>query len=288
MNTLFLNEHRCKCGKLLLKGVFFDGTAEVKCKNCGSINKIGRLKLNNDDTHYLLIINNKGEIINASRSACRILGYSCEELIGKHFTKINPTLPKEFGTKTFGPESVLSEDNYFQLSTNHKTKDGKIISVIALLKLYKPNDKEKYVLLSAEVKDGKKADKNLARNKLDFIEEACDFYFEIDKNGSGTHIGPSIKEIFGITEEEAIGKNYFSFLPVEIRESAQKAFKHFSSRAEPFRRSNSMIVNSNNKTLYYDVYFSPNFNKVGKFIGYKVMGWLKTILLLITVCYNFT
>ena len=102
MDKIFLNEHRCKCGKLLLKGVFFDSVLEIKCKKCGEISKIGSIKLVDDATHYLLIINDKGIISNASDSACRILGYTYEKLIGKNFTLVNPTMPKEIGKKFFG------------------------------------------------------------------------------------------------------------------------------------------------------------------------------------------
>ena len=103
MNTLRLHEHRCVCGKLLLKGIFFDGSLEIKCKRCGVINTIGTIKLADDATHYLLIINGHGDIINVSDSACRILGYTYDEFISKHFTEINPTMPKEIGKKFFGP-----------------------------------------------------------------------------------------------------------------------------------------------------------------------------------------
>ncbi len=40
-----LNDYRCTCGKLLLKGIVFDGVIEIKCKRCGVISKIGEAKL---------------------------------------------------------------------------------------------------------------------------------------------------------------------------------------------------------------------------------------------------
>lgn len=82
MDNFFLNDHRCQCGKLLLRGIFLDGALEVKCRRCGEINKIGRLNLTGDDVHYLLIIDDKGTITNASDSAFRILSRGDNELIG--------------------------------------------------------------------------------------------------------------------------------------------------------------------------------------------------------------
>lgn len=274
MNTLFLNEFRCECGKLLLKGIFFDGTAEIKCRNCGRINKIGHIKMEDDENHYLLIINNKGNVTNASISACNILGYAINELIGKHFTKINPTMSEEFGERMFGSKSVLNEDNYFQLDTSHVSKNGKNISISAHLKLYIPNDKEKYVLLSAKLKKDdikKRPNKDVSK----FSDSACDFYFEIDQNGMGTYISPSFEKLFGLSCQDTIGKSYFDVVPVECRVDAIKTFLHFSAKEEPFRRSNNTGLYVKDKNVFYDIYFTPNFNDMGKFVGYRVLGWLE-------------
>lgn len=153
MDTLFLDEHRCQCGKLLLRGIFFDGALEIKCKKCGTINSIDNIKLADDATHYLLIINDRGIIVNASNSAGQILGYARNELIGKSFTQINPTMPKEIGRKFFGSESVLVEDNFFKLRTTHQTKTGQKLLVTVLLRLYRPLDNKRYVLLAATIED---------------------------------------------------------------------------------------------------------------------------------------
>lgn len=87
MDTLFLSEQRCQCGKLLLKGVFFDAALEIKCKKCGRMNIIGSIKLTDDKFHYLLILNEKGIVTNVSDSACCVLGYTYSELIKKPFTQ---------------------------------------------------------------------------------------------------------------------------------------------------------------------------------------------------------
>ena len=274
MDKFFLNEHRCKCGKLLLKGIFFDGALEIKCKRCGEINKIGLIKLIDDVTHYLLIINNRGIITNASDSACRILGYSRDELIGKFFTQINPTMPKEIGKRFFGPESALSEDNYYQLDTVHQSKDGKKIPIVVRLKLYRPTCNEKYVLLSAELKNGVNDNKKSGKDIPDFLDNACDFYFCIDKTGVGECVSPSVEKLFGFTPETIIGKNYFDFLPAEMKTKVEKTFKHFSAKETPFRVVHNKGKDLNYKSINVELYFTPNFNDTGKFIGYRVLGWL--------------
>ncbi len=120
MKSLSLNEYRCQCGKLLLKGIFFDGILEIKCKRCGKVNRIGKIKHKTDNSHYLLILNEEGIIINSNDIASLTLGYKKEELIGSNLSLINPTFPKEIFNKFFGKDSVLTEENYFQIDTVHR------------------------------------------------------------------------------------------------------------------------------------------------------------------------
>ena len=274
MDTIFLNEHRCQCGKLLLKGIFFDATLQIKCKKCGTINTIGVIKLEDDATHYILIINNRGIITNVSDSIYKMLGYNNEELIGKYFTKINPTLTPELGKKFFGPDSILNTENHFKLETFHRHKSGKNIPVTVFLKLYQSNGKEKFVLVSAKVGKAKSDKKIDNKNTLSFIENACDYYFDIDKNGIAECVSPSVEKLFGFTPEMVIGKNYFDFIPDEMKVRAKKRFDTFLVKQLPFRIDSVGGKDVNGKPVFSEQYFTPTFSDAGIFTGYRVLGWL--------------
>ncbi|HEY5589262.1 MAG TPA: PAS domain-containing protein [Candidatus Paceibacterota bacterium] len=273
MNTQFLNEQRCKCGKLLLKGIFFDGALEIKCKKCGTINKIGSTKLADDDIHYSLFINDKGNIINASTSACKILGYKHEELIGLHFTKINTIVSKDINDKLFRPESMLNEDNYFQLDTIHQSKSGNKIPVTVIIKLYQPTLKERFLLISAELKKTEDNTKTNINKDEDYINNACDFYFDIDKNGTLDYISPTVENFFRFIPEAAIGKNYFECIPIGNRKESKKLFEYFSKDEKAYKTEDTACLSTNGNTLYTELFFTPKFNDMGKFIGYRILVW---------------
>jgi PAS domain S-box-containing protein len=274
MNILFLNEHRCKCGKLLLKGVFFDGTLEIKCKRCGEMNIIGNTKLIDDGIHYLVVVNENGIIINGSDSACYILGYSRDELIGKQFTQINPTMPEEIREKFFGLKAVLNEENYFQLDTFHQSKSGKNIPVVVLLKLYQPIDKEKYLLVIAESKNTESKSDFLKKDEFEFLDNACDFYFDIDKKGISEYVSLSAENFFGLPQEKIIGKNYFDCLPLKVKDGARKVFEYFSANGQPHRIVHDIGRNINGENISSEIYFTPKFNDVGMLVGYRALGWV--------------
>lgn len=274
MDTVLLDDYRCKCGKLLLRGVFFEGTLEIKCRRCGTINKIGQIKPADDPRHYLLVINDQGLIVNASDSAGRVLGYAHEELLGKSFIQINPSMPQEIGQKFFGAGSVLSEESNFQLDTVHQAKDGTKIPVTVLLKLYKPINQERYVLVSVESRKARNGDGSVARDAPQFVDNACDFYFCIDKNGVNEYISPSAEKLFGFSPEMVMGKNYFSYLPAETREESRGTFEHFSAEGRPYRVPHDIRTGADGEVVHSELYFTPQFDDSGKFRGYRVLGWV--------------
>jgi len=273
MQKLLSQEHRCQCGKLLLKGIIFDGSIEIKCRRCGTVNKIGEIKMSNDDEHYLLIIDNDGRITNASSSASRILGYSNEELIGLHYTLINPLMTKELCAKYFG-SGVLGEDNYLKLEVAHKAKDGRSIPITAVLKLFLLEDGRKYISLAASLTDTPTAAKDLPEDPPELQNNACDFYFDLDKRGTVEYISPMVQKLFGLIQDKIIGGEYFEHLPAGTRAKSKSTFAHFSADGRPYRVLDSVEKGINGKKLHLDLYFTPRFNDFGRFIGYRVLGWV--------------
>lgn len=274
MCSIFLSEHRCACGKLLLKGIFFDGKVEIKCKHCKKINQIGRIKLADDPARYLLIINNQGVIINASDTAAGILGYAIEELIGKHFTEVDPTLPPEIGERFYGKKSFLDGNNYLRLDTVHQSKSGVKIPVSVMLKLYNPTEEDRCLLVIAEVKGAQWDKKPLPLSVLDFLDKGCDFYAEIDKNGVIESVSPSIEKFFGYTQNEGIGRSVLDFIPFEEREEAMKRFKEHVNKQMSYRAVVENLTDKSGKLVNTEMFLTQHFNDSGEFIGYYLLGWL--------------
>lgn len=274
MNNTLLREQRCECGKLLLKGIFFQASLEIKCKKCGKINKIGEIKNLDNENRYLLVFNEKGIISNADDAAYHILGYDPGELLGKHFTEIDTSISKETQEKLMSPEGLLDEDHYFQIDSYNKTKSGQMLPVNVLLKLCMPTQNERYVLAVVALRDDNKiklADKNYNQ----FSDNACDFYFDIDKQGIAKYISSSVETLFGISPELGLGRSYLDFLPEDRREESKKRFDYFVARGEGYRILDHVGLDGDGVVTKTDLFFTPNRNHDGEFVGYRVLGWLK-------------
>jgi len=275
MHTLFLDEHRCSCGKLLLKGAFFDGALEIKCDRCGKLNNIGSIKLPKDVKHYLLVVDRDGLIVNASTSASHILGYTLDELIGKRVTLIDPTVTKEIGQTFFGPDSTLDDDNYFILDREHRLKNGRMIPVTVFFKRYRPNEKENYLLASVKLMDTFTDGKKFGIYETRPLDGLSDFYFDIDPNGNYLYTNPSMGKLFGCCPEKLLGKNYFDTIVPDTRTESKKIFKHFSADEKSYSIIDYVCPDPKEGAIHRDLYFTPNYNGMGKFTGYRVFGWIK-------------
>ena len=87
MDSMLNKEYRCDCGKLLFKGMLSSGRIEIKCLRCGKILTISDSNIINGPVdNYSISFKPNGEIVDASLSVEKILGYKPDELIGKKFT----------------------------------------------------------------------------------------------------------------------------------------------------------------------------------------------------------
>ena len=270
MQNTILKEQRCECGKLLFKGIFLQANLEIKCKRCGKINQIGVIKDQENNDSYLLVVDEFGAITHADDNAYQILGYIHDELVGKHFALIDKDLPKSIATRLMPPNSILSYDDYFQIDTFNYTKDNKKLAVTVLLKLYKPTEKERYVLAFVNLRK----EKDLF-TEAKFRDNICDFYFEVDKQGRGKYLSPEVESIFGISSEMGIGKSYFDFVAETKRAEAQARFNYFVSREEAYRVLDNCGLDVKGNFTHTELFFTPIFNQDAKFVGYRVLGWLK-------------
>jgi PAS domain-containing protein len=143
------------------------------------------------------------------------------------------------------------------------------------LKSYQPVEGEKQVLLSAEIKNTDD-EKNISdKNELEFVNNVCDFYFNIDKTGTVEYISQTAIKHIGFTQELIVGKKYFDFISEEDRSESKKIFENFVANGLPYKIVGKTITSDKEVVLDNERYFAPKYNEMGKFTGYCVLVWLK-------------
>ena len=89
MEKIPLREYRCKCGKLLFKGLLFLGVVEIKCKRCGALVMAEDIRPGS----FALVESNADLLITiVSGHPRKVLGYTNSDLIGKRLDTFFPFL----------------------------------------------------------------------------------------------------------------------------------------------------------------------------------------------------
>ncbi len=87
MNEL-LNDYRCECGKLLLRGLVLSGEIEIKCKYCKCVKTLLGIQSIDTGDRFVLILASNGIILKASKGTGFILGYPHKELLQRNIRDV--------------------------------------------------------------------------------------------------------------------------------------------------------------------------------------------------------
>ena len=258
MERLFLQDYRCKCGKLLFKGFLVNGNVEVKCRRCGIIMNINGLVGDfSEIDRYVLLLSRRGEIINASDSAATILRYSVGELVNKNIRDIDAAMPADFYDRLWS--SASNTDNFFRFISLYQVKDGTTIPVAVRFKSFMSNNRE----LAINIVD---------RTRYNSGDD--DFFCEVDTRGNLLYIDPEAEKLIGYDPREVTGKSLSSFFAPEGLKDDPEWFKSMTLNNRHCRISNAKMTCKDGKIKPFESYLMPRFNDIGDCTGYQILSWL--------------
>ena len=168
----------------------------------------------------------------ANTSYCNMLGYTEEELIGKHLKDI--THPESL-EENLRKQQELAQGliDHFQMEKTFITKDGRLVHGILDANLIRDESgKPSYFLGSVlDISERKQALETLRESEEKFkaiASSANDAIILQDSEGLITYWNPAAETLFGYTSEEMIGKDpHHVLMPEKYREQYQIGFQQF-------------------------------------------------------------
>jgi len=171
-------------------------------------------------------INLKGVITSCNDSFLKLSGYSRDEVLNKHFSKLKMTSKKELPKYIKLLASVLRGKAPKPFITQWTRKDGSTCTGeihIGLIK--KENHPIAIQLITRDI-----TEREMAREKIEESEEKYKRLFESSPNliaeadgkGNFLAINPLLAKSLGVPAEKLIGKNMFDVLPKEVAERRAK------------------------------------------------------------------
>jgi PAS domain S-box-containing protein len=147
--------------------------------------------------------NTSWPIVDCNIAACKMNGYTRDELIGKSIDILNAD-----------DQTRQDHDNYFAnlkeagskfIKTYHRHKNGHIFPIEVLTSIITLGDREYILGIDRDITDKKKAEEDLKIFKMG-IDNAEDPIFVTDTDGSIKFVNPAFERVYGYSFDEVVGK----------------------------------------------------------------------------------
>jgi len=171
----------------------------------------------------ILVGINKGEIIDANKSACKLIGYNKDELIGKNIKHLFS--PKELAINPLRYDLIKNGDTIIK-EREIVCKDGKVVPVEMNTKILEDGRMQ---TLFRDISNRKTAEKALIESEEKYrnvFKYAPLGIFHYDQNGVITDCNQNFIDIIGSSKEQLIGLNMLKDLNnLEITKKIELSLK---------------------------------------------------------------
>ncbi|MCX6819153.1 MAG: PAS domain S-box protein [Candidatus Aenigmarchaeota archaeon] len=159
----------------------------------------------------LIYLDSSGTIIDINKKAVQIFGGTPKELVGRDFTEIGIFSPEELPLLMDNFTKILAGEMPF-VTMHLKNKSGITVWLEASSSILSSGNKVLGVMIVArDITERKQAEEIISESRAKYkkiFDNVRDEIIYIDTTGTIIDVNPVVKEIFGWSPEEIIGKNF--------------------------------------------------------------------------------
>ena len=156
--------------------------------------------------------NMKGVVTSVNKAFLDLTGFSEEEIVGKHFTKLRTLRAKDIPKYVKLVAAVLRGKKHLETEFVYKQKDGKERLGYAYLTLLEENGKKIGIqAILRDITEEKKIQQALQESEEKYrniVELSPDGMISLDTNGIVTAVNRAILEQTGFAETDFVGKHF--------------------------------------------------------------------------------
>jgi PAS domain S-box-containing protein len=162
-------------------------------------------------------------IVDCNEAACLMNGYTREELIGHSIDLLNTSVEKPEERITYF--EFLRKNGTLHIETNHRHKDGHIISVEVSTSLVTIGGRELVLGIDRDITERKRTEESLNESQQIFQKLAQISpvgIFRTSADGYTTYVNPRWLELSGLSFEKAMGHGWINAVHPDDRELVNK------------------------------------------------------------------
>ncbi|MFX0123689.1 MAG: PAS domain S-box protein [Candidatus Hodarchaeota archaeon] len=213
----------------------------------------------------------EGRISFLNPRTAELIGYTEEELLGKHWSYI---VPEKYVNKIEAETAKRPKGISSTYEANLRAKDGHEIPVIiTAAPIYSITGEFDGVLtVFTDITDRKMIEKQLEesvekyRTILETIEEG---YYEVDITGNFTFFNDSICNILGYSHDELLGMNYRKYMDENTAKRVYQTYNTVYQTGEPTRLFDFGFIRKDGINRFSEASISPIRTPVGEIVGFR-------------------
>ena len=269
MHSFLTTEYRCRCGRLLFKGLVLQDLIEVKCHRCKRMHYFPGLKVGDSSRRFAVLTDTNGVIVNASASIVDHLQTPIHRAVQTDVAALFAR-KRDIVTDTALAKQSLGHP-YLRFDTTLLTREGETVAVTVSYRTVRIDDRRFILRVVDELRTVH--DEELQEIGFDVLD-ICDLVVETNGRGIILYANNQTEKILGFRPEEVVAQKVSDIEAPEERERRDRNRKLLGDRQATFRSKNFVVISKQGKRVAFDVHSTPFYDHSGEFIGYRNMLWL--------------
>ena len=207
----------------------------------------------------------EGNIVYFNEAACKIRGYTRDEMAKMSLFSLNPSESYETVKKRLG--QVIDKGSII-FETENIRKDSTRVSLEVHSSIINLDEKKLILAVSRDITERKKAEDRLKETENHYrllAENSKDSLWTMDLGGRFTYISPSVYQLRGYTPEEAVKQSLIETLTPESAQKIIEVFQKYRTTGEiPKKNFELEALCKDGSTVWIEVTFSLFVGKAGE------------------------
>ncbi|MDD5312485.1 MAG: PAS domain S-box protein [Dehalococcoidia bacterium] len=223
-------------------------------------------------TDTIYVHDTVGKMLYINETACKMLGFTKEEIIGVDSRKLLPPRYARFSDQQI---AFILENGEANFETEYLKKDGTSVPVDVHSAMLTLGDKQVIMGVARDISERKMAEEALKRSEERFrtvLEDMENGYFELDLKGNYIFVNDAMCKILGRSRPDIVSEHFNSFSDKSderFTENSENIMNDTINKGVTISGTSGTIIKGDGSRRTIGFSISPMRNAAGRIIGMR-------------------